>query len=448
MKLYKIEMKDVYQFDDITIDLTYPAGHEKAGQPLDKVCIIGQSGTGKTKLLELIRDSLAEGLFEEPIFRHQIEFASKPYSAMLSYKVDNVNFFMEAIFSPRDIFKNKSKSFHKLLWNPALWNAIKEFIHKPKNLVALYYPQNLSIERNAQLTNLNYPVVDFEQINIGAAWMNIVNDIGNYRADVFLESKKWGDASTKNPEKANEYLKILQDWKKNNTDPLEKLAEKLDKILNVFYLKIAQDYTSKTVRELSSIPVQHLITGKEFDYNSLSTGTQRIINTGIPLYQLKPQDAIIIFDEVENSLYPDIQKIIIDYYTGLAPTCQFFFATHSPIIASNFEPWEIVELKFNDEGKVKQELNYTGERHVDNYKFDPRYLSWDAILVDLFDMDSDGSDVREKKMQELATVNVKLRTLRKKGASEAEINDAVKEVEKLANTLQWDLKSNNPLCAD
>jgi ABC-type lipoprotein export system ATPase subunit len=34
--------------------LTYPEGHEKAGQPLDKVCFIGQSGTGKTSLLKII----------------------------------------------------------------------------------------------------------------------------------------------------------------------------------------------------------------------------------------------------------------------------------------------------------------------------------------------------------------------------------------------------------
>ncbi|WPQ61752.1 hypothetical protein SIO70_25660 [Chitinophaga sancti] len=36
------------------LDLMYPAGHEKAGKPLDKVFIIGQSGTGKTTLLKLL----------------------------------------------------------------------------------------------------------------------------------------------------------------------------------------------------------------------------------------------------------------------------------------------------------------------------------------------------------------------------------------------------------
>jgi predicted ATPase len=69
-----------------------------------------------------------------------------------------------------------------------------------------------------------------------------------------------------------------------------------------------------------------------------------------PLFQLDTTDTIILVDEPERSLYPDIQTEIIDYYTELAPNAQFFFATHSPLIASTFEPWEIVELKFNEQG--------------------------------------------------------------------------------------------------
>ena len=50
----EIKIKDFHQFKDFSTDLTYPKGHAKEGQPLDKVCFIGQSGTGKTTLLELI----------------------------------------------------------------------------------------------------------------------------------------------------------------------------------------------------------------------------------------------------------------------------------------------------------------------------------------------------------------------------------------------------------
>lgn len=55
MKITRIKLKNYYQFKDLDIDLTYPRGHAKAGQPLDKVCFIGQGGTGKTTFLRLIK---------------------------------------------------------------------------------------------------------------------------------------------------------------------------------------------------------------------------------------------------------------------------------------------------------------------------------------------------------------------------------------------------------
>lgn len=54
MKVRGITIPDLHHFKDFHLDLTYPAGHPKAGRALDKVCFIGQSGTGKTTLLKLI----------------------------------------------------------------------------------------------------------------------------------------------------------------------------------------------------------------------------------------------------------------------------------------------------------------------------------------------------------------------------------------------------------
>ena len=56
MKITKIYLKEYLHFkNDLEIDLTYPVGHKKAGKPLEKVCFIGQSATGKTTLLNLIK---------------------------------------------------------------------------------------------------------------------------------------------------------------------------------------------------------------------------------------------------------------------------------------------------------------------------------------------------------------------------------------------------------
>ena len=70
---------------------------------------------------------------------------------------------------------------------------------------------------------------------------------------------------------------------------------------------------------------------------------------------------------------------------------QLIMATHSPLIASSFEPWEVVELKFDENNQVFRELYYPidDERHVDNYTLDPRMLTWTSILTDIFDMKED-----------------------------------------------------------
>ena len=58
MKITKLKIEEFQQFRNLDLDFTYPEGHEKAGEPLDKVCFIGQSGVGKTSLL-LVSETLS-----------------------------------------------------------------------------------------------------------------------------------------------------------------------------------------------------------------------------------------------------------------------------------------------------------------------------------------------------------------------------------------------------
>jgi predicted ATP-dependent endonuclease of OLD family len=62
MKISQIDIKDYNQFKNLTLDFTYPKGHQKEGKPLDKICFLGQSGTGKTSLLNVIRATLTANL--------------------------------------------------------------------------------------------------------------------------------------------------------------------------------------------------------------------------------------------------------------------------------------------------------------------------------------------------------------------------------------------------
>ena len=171
----------------------------------------------------------------------------------------------------------------------------------------------------------------------------------------------------------------------------------------------------------------------------LSTGTKQILYSALPLYLLKPENTIILFDEPERSLYPDMQRMIIDFYSSLTKDSQFFYATHSPIIASSFEPWEIIELKLDENGHVYQDIYYEGERHVDNYHIVPQYLSYDKMLRNVFDLDETRNQIGIDKIGDaLMYKNHLLKLKKEKRTDTKEFEELYLKYTKLAEQLAWD----------
>ena len=233
-----------------------------------------------------------------------------------------------------------------------------------------------------------------------------------------------------------EAIKELEIWKKNEFNPVEDIAKHcLNPLLLNFGLRVKTELDFKTKEDIGFIKIEDF-NGSEIPNGLWSTGTKQIVLSALPLYLLKPKNTVILFDEPERSLYPDMQRMVIDYYSSLTKDSQFFYATHSPIIASSFEPWEIIELKLNENGHVYQDIYYEGERHVDNYKWNPKYMRWDDILQRIFDLSTDGSLEREKKLNELAMLNVKYRKLKEKNTKNTTEMDAILlEINQLKNIL-------------
>jgi hypothetical protein len=83
-----------------------------------------------------------------------------------------------------------------------------------------------------------------------------------------------------------------------------------------------------------------------------STGTKGLLLSFLPLFKLDTKDGIVLIDEPERSLYPDMQMDLMEHYSNLAGDAQIIVATHSPFIAASFEPEERFILYFDDTGKV------------------------------------------------------------------------------------------------
>jgi len=330
MKITELNIKQFQQFRNLNLDFTYPEGYgEKTGKPLDKVCFIGQSGAGKTTLLEIFNNCIHSvygptgNTTDENKIRCEIEYKSKrlPHFIVRMKNSDIADEISKYLI----YFKSE------LLANQELLN-LKSLTEKEKCII---------------LSN------DFQE-NI---WHYLLADIKLYDQLFSIASKKLAfNISNGNSENV---IKEFEDWKKGNPDPRIKIADKcLNPILNDFNLKL----NLEDVKDFY-FPIQH-IDGTEIPPHGLSTGTKQVLLTALPIYLFNTKDTIILFDEPERSLFPDIQLKIVDYYTRLAPEAQFFFATHSPMVAATFEPCERFILRFDEEGYVTSDSVYKGDSPI------------------------------------------------------------------------------------
>lgn len=444
MKVTRIYIKDFHQFKDFTLDLTYPKGHSKEGQPLDKVCFIGQSGSGKTSLVEIIPKLL---------YNYNTNLINKSSDEKIFNNIEcDIVYGLKNEFSVNVYHKTPVELESSWFWinNSEVIkdNAIEYFDNEWDNKIAsklIYFPANLnySLDVDSNLNVNDKKIYDFSKDKVAAVWNLILEDIQKYQEQEIVIRQK----ISKTVEQSSSDLKIIQkavkeleDWKKSEFNPIVDVADKcLNPLLENFKIRVKTEIDFKTKDDIGFIKIEDF-SNNEIPHGLWSTGTKQVVLSALPLYLLKPKNTIILFDEPERSLYPDLQRLIVDYYSTLAENCQFFYSTHSPIIASSFEPWEIVELKFNSDGKIYREVYYEGENHVDNYKWNPKYMRWDDILQRVFDLKDDGSVERQNKLNELATLNVKFKKLEKAKKEETqEAIEILKNIAVLSNELsKWD----------
>jgi predicted ATP-dependent endonuclease of OLD family len=440
MKVTKIKIADFHQFKDFELDLTYPKGHKKEGQPLDKVCFIGQSGTGKTTLLELIPKFLYD--YDTPLI----------VKSGIESILENIEFSLTlSIVYPTNVKNEYATNVkfekRKLVVNNVVTHPVKEieiisreFSNQRKNNLEIsykqfqhevhlnwldnsaykliYLPANLSYNLDVDVIHdfKNKDIIDFSIDNVASVWNILIDKIQKYQEQelqIRQDISKTVEQASNDLNAIKKALKKLEDWKSTEFNPIQDVADNcLNRLLQPFKLRVKTELDIKSKDDIGFIKIEDY-NGNEIPYGLWSTGTRQVILSALPLYLLKPKHTVILFDEPERSLYPDLQRQVVDYYSSLTDNCQFFYATHSPIIASGFEPWEIVELKFNKEGKIYRELYYDGENHVDNYKWNPRHMRWDDILQRIFDMEDDGSPERRKMLDELAEKHIRYKKMEK-----------------------------------
>lgn len=361
MKLKKLNIDSFRHLENLKFDFTYPEDFhiiEKRGKPLDKICIIGQSATGKTSLLELIYEELST-------LQHvSIDESKKIFSIENDTNLHNCE--LEVVLNNEVI----SVSKNDLKLNNILYKDFREnltsgvfgypFLSKFKTF---YFKSNLISEKNVSILDLNplelreifsklkkgslksiNTIIFSEEID-NEIWYHLLNEINEFHSKRYQKfTDLIGKGLIANLDRFNYEV---QQFLETNPNPVEKFGKKFNLLLEKLHLEI--DYNNTEF----SIPIKNKRKNDIISIQNISTGTKGLLLSFLPLYQLETKNTIILVDEPERSLYPDIQMELISFYQKIAPDAQFIVATHSPFVAAAFEPCERFILYFDENGEIK-----------------------------------------------------------------------------------------------
>ncbi len=361
MKISQLHIDKYRHLENLNFDFTYPDDFhivEMRNKPLNKICIIGQGATGKTGLLELILD--------QHTLVNSLVVANQTYTHedKLSIFVGHVGF---SINDKPLVLKKNTLSYNGIEYNYVKSGSFDNFLPTELKKFIYYIKSNLISEKNIEIFTKNpvdvfekYPGLDkankiegiypfsraiiFDENVDSVLWLHLLGEILQYRKNF---NQKMSELIHKGLLANTNKLKIEFDkWQKDFPNKLEEFAEKFNPILQKLNLEV------DVIDTQYSIPIKNKTTDEIVPMQDLSTGTKGLLLSFLPLFNLKTKDSLVLIDEPERSLYPDMQMELMEHYQKLAPNAQFIVATHSPFIAASFEPDERFILFFDKEGKV------------------------------------------------------------------------------------------------
>jgi predicted ATP-dependent endonuclease of OLD family len=392
MKICSIRIKGFQQFDDLFLDFTHP----ETGEPLDKICFIGANGTGKSTICSLINEIVSrnssffldrcnviiEFKYEEERFFYFnyreprygtyycfsdsiAEEQSNWFDNVIIKKGENGPFNLNPDFKKHTLHQEFVSEFNSLLHSN---NAQKTIIFSPSESNNNSY---LNV-KGVPLTTLNHSLEYFKNFpnhhivsneNVNEFWtvlIYLIKKRDNEREE--FENNEQNLNKTK--------LHLIEEFEKISPKILDKLAELWNRILSSMNLELDVE-TAKSPIQLNDNLHAYIInktTKERIRYDQLSTGIRNFIFRVGHIYSLyfnrEIENGFLIIDEPENNLFPDFLYDLIEVYQEIMidkngnNNTQFFVSTHSPIIAAQFEPYERIILKWDENAHVYAEKGY------------------------------------------------------------------------------------------
>ena len=322
MKIEKVHIKNVKGIKDLELSF------KKDDKILDLIVLAGVNGSGKTTILEAIKDffnnkninfgdieksNVNLKIFFEDFEKKQIEEAEKSSIDNYEHKLQD---FFSALQSYEYNRKNNGEYYSYL---------IAKFFENPPKII--YVPaENKFEEIQTYSTTLSKEYEFINTIN-----SNVIRDIPSYIAT-----------------RRNYLATIEEDL--TMKEITNKVVNEINSIFDILELDVKLKGFSKDEK---TMPIFENSAGEEFDINDLSSGEKQLFLRTLSIKMLEPNNSIILIDEPELSLHPKWQQRIIEVYNKIGENNQIIVATHSPHILGSVSNENIFILYRNENGKIE-----------------------------------------------------------------------------------------------
>ena len=358
MKIEKVHIKNIKGIKDLELSF------RKDNEILDIIVLAGVNGSGKTTILESIKDFFDN----KSIDFNDIEKSNVNLDIFFEeFEKEKIVPFIN-IDSPNNIYK----VFHMLgsynsyvKENKGLYHQLtKEFENPPK---IIYVPANNSFEEVE--TETSTLLRNYEFINVVNS--ELMEDIPSYIAT-----------------RRNYLATIEEDL--TMKEITNKVVNEINSIFDILELDVKLKGFSKDEK---TMPIFENSAGEEFDINDLSSGEKQLFLRTLSIKMLEPKNSIILIDEPELSLHPKWQQRIIEVYKKIGENNQIIIATHSPHILGSVSNENIFILYRDEKGKIEAK---TGDELYSSYG-----QPVDRVLKDIMGLESIRTPKIEKDLEEL-----------------------------------------------
>lgn len=321
MKIEKVHIKNIKGIKDLELSF------RKDNEILDIIVLAGVNGSGKTTILESIKDFFDNKNinYDEPkksnvdldIFFEEFEKKTIKDSEKTSnnYKYELLNF--SNVFEAYHYGKYNNSEFYQNL-------IAKNFKNPPK---IIYVPANNSfglVETASTTLSREYQFINYVD-------SVLMRDIPSYIAT-----------------RRNYLATIEEDL--TMKEVTNKVVNEINSIFDILELDVKLKGFSKDEK---TMPIFENSAGEEFDINDLSSGEKQLFLRTLSIKMLEPKNSIILIDEPELSLHPKWQQRIIEVYKKIEENNQIIIATHSPHILGSVSSENIFILYRDENGKIE-----------------------------------------------------------------------------------------------